>query len=111
VFLKSNKKIDKEEVLKSANQILKENEQTFIQWRNLLTSNQWNYLKAVAKEQSVEKPYSTQFIQKYNIGTSANSQRLLEALIDKELILANSTLEGVSYSVYNVFLSRWLENH
>lgn len=31
-------------------------------------------------------------------------------LIDKELILANSTLEGVSYSVYNVFLSRWLEN-
>ena len=111
VFLKSNKKIDKEEVLKSANQILKENEQTFIQWRNLLTPNQWNYLKAVAKEQSVEKPYSTQFIQKYNIGTSANSQRLLEALIDKELILANSTLEGVSYSVYNVFLSRWLENH
>ena len=35
---------------------------------------------------------------------------LLEALIDKELILATSTLEGVSYSVYNVFLSRWLEN-
>lgn len=31
-------------------------------------------------------------------------------LIDKELILANSTLEDVSYSVYNVFLSRWLEN-
>ena len=35
---------------------------------------------------------------------------LLEALIDMELILATSTLEGLSYSVYNVFLSRWLEN-
>jgi hypothetical protein len=35
---------------------------------------------------------------------------LLESLVDKELILANSTIEGVSYSVYNVFLSRWLEN-
>ena len=34
----------------------------------------------------------------------------VEVLIDKELILANSTIEGVSYSVYNVFLSRWLEN-
>ena len=54
--------------------------------------------------------FFAQFIQKYNIGTTANSQRLLESLVDKELILANSTLEGVSYSVYNVFLLRWLEN-
>ena len=97
-------------MLRSAVQILKENEQTFIQWRDLLTSNQWNYLKAVAKEQVVIQPYASRFLQKYNIGTSAYSQRLLDALIDKELILANSTLEGVSYSVYNVFLSRWLEN-
>lgn len=110
VFLKSGRTIEKEDVLRSAAQILKENEQTFIQWRDLLTPNQWNYLKAVAKEQTLEKPYSSQFIQKYNIGTTANSQRILESLVDKELILANSTLEGVSYSVYNVFLSRWLEN-
>lgn len=110
VFLKSGKSIGKEDVMRSAAQILKENEQTFIQWRDLLTSNQWNYLKAVAKEQVVTQPYASQFLQKYNIGTSANSQRLLEALIDKELILANSTLDGISYSVYNVFLSRWLEN-
>ena len=110
VFMKSRNKIGKDDVLRSAAQILKENEQTFIQWRDLLTSHQWNYLKAVAKEKSVEKPYATSFLQKYGIGTSANSQRLLETLTDKELILANSTLEGVSYSVYNVFLSRWLEN-
>ena len=110
VFLKSGRNIEKEDVLRSAAQILKENEQTFIQWRDLLTSNQWNYLKAVAKEQTLEKPYSSQFIQKYNIGTTANSQRILESLVDKQLILASSTIEGVSYSVYNVFLSRWLEN-
>ena len=110
VFMKSGRNIGKEDVLRSAVQILKENEQTFLQWRDLLTSNQWNYLKAVAKEQVMTQPYASRFLQKYNIGTSANSQRLLEALIDKELILANSTLEGVSYSVYNVFLSRWLEN-
>ena len=110
LFMNNTKNIGKEEVMRSASQILKENEQTFLQWRDLLTPHQWNYLKAVAKEQSVEKPYAVQFLQKYGIGTSANSQRLLEALIDKELILATSTLEGVSYSVYNVFLSRWLEN-
>ena len=109
VFLKSGKNVDLQGVLLSARQILVENEQTFLQWRDLLTPLQWNYLKAVAKEQSVDKPFATGFIQKYNIGTSANSNRILDALIDKELILATSTEEGVSYSVYNVFLSRWLE--
>lgn len=109
VFLKSGKSIDLQDVLISARQILVENEQTFFQWRDLLTPLQWNYLKAVAKEQSVDKPFATGFIQKYNIGTSANSNRMLEALLDKELILATSTEDGVSYSVYNVFLSRWLE--
>lgn len=109
VFLKSGKNIGLQEVLLSARQILIENEQTFFQWRDLLTPLQWNYLKAVAKEQAVDKPFATSFIQKYNIGTSANSSRILEALLDKELILATSTEDGVSYSVYNVFLSRWLE--
>ena len=109
VFLKNGKNIDLQEVLLSSRQILMENEQTFWQWRNLLTPLQWNYLKAVAKEQSVDKPYSTHFIQRYGIGTAANSKRILEALLDKELLLSVSTETGVSYSVYNVFLSRWLE--
>ena len=109
VFLKSGKNVALQDALASAHQILVENEQTFLQWRDLLTPLQWNYLKAVAKEQSVDKPFATGFIQKYNIGTPANSNRILDALIDKELILATSTEEGVSYSVYNVFLSRWLE--
>lgn len=109
VFLKSGKNIGLQNVLLSARQLLIENEQTFFQWRDLLTPLQWNYLKAVAKEQAVDKPFATSFIQKYNIGTSANSSRILEALLDKELILATSTEDGVAYSVYNVFLSRWLE--
>ena len=109
-FMKSGKNTIKQDAFDSAAQILKENEQTYIQWRDLLTANQWNYLKAVAKEQTLKQPFAADFIQKYNIGTAANSQRLLEALLDKELLLANSTIDGVSYSVYNVFLSRWLEN-
>lgn len=109
VFLKSGKNIGLQDVLLSARQLLIENEQTFFQWRDLLTPLQWNYLKAVAKEQAVDKPFATSFIQKYHIGTSANSSRILEALLDKELILATSTEDGVAYSVYNVFLSRWLE--
>mgnify|MGYP002624204358 FL=1 len=109
VFLKSKKTVGLQDVMLSARQILVENEQTFLQWRDLLTPLQWNYLKAVAKEQAVDKPFSSTFINKYDIGTSANSKRMLDALMDKELILSTSTEEGVSYSVYNVFLSRWLE--
>lgn len=109
IFMKSGKTVDLQSAMLSARQILLENEQTFLQWRDLLTPLQWNYLKAVAKEQTVEKPFATRFIQKYGIGTSANSSRILDALIDKELVLSTSTAEGVSYSVYNVFLSRWLE--
>ena len=109
VFLKSKKTVGLQDVMLAARQILVENEQTFLQWRDLLTPLQWNYLKAVAKEQAVDKPFSSTFINKYDIGTSANSKRMLDALMDKELILSTSTEEGVSYSVYNVFLSRWLE--
>ena len=109
VFMKSKKRIELIDVVRSVFQIFEENEANYLQWRNLLTPSQWNYLKAVAKEGVVTKPCSTEFVQRYNIGTSANSKRILESLIEKELILANTTKDGESYSVYNVFLSRWLE--
>jgi hypothetical protein len=53
---------------------------------------------------------SASFLNKYNIGTAATSKRSLSALVEKELLLETTTLEGTSYQVYNVFLSRWLEN-
>jgi|GEM_PF-6022629 len=33
----------------------------------------------------------------------------LRTLVDKELVLTDISEEGVSYSIYNVFLSRYLE--
>lgn len=109
VFMRSKKEVELIDVVRSIFQIFEENESNYLQWRNLLTPSQWNYLKAVAHEDVVTKPCAAEFIQKYNIGTSANSKRILEALIDKELVLANTTKDGESYSVYNVFLSRWLD--
>ena len=38
-----------------------------------------------------------------------NREQELKALIEKELLLDQSDLNGKSYSVYNVFLSRWME--
>ena len=49
----------------------------------------------------------------YNIfeldAASNNSVDNIKALMDKELVLVTTTDDGTSYSVYNVFLSRYLE--
>jgi hypothetical protein len=111
IFIREDRYVSLEAAKRSASQILKENEQQFLEIRNLLTPNQWNFLKAVAAEGEVRQPNSGTFIQKYSIGTPANGSRILKSLLDKELILSTTTIEYTSYSVYNVFLSRWLENH
>ena len=89
---------------------LQEREPGFIESGKLLTKGQWNYLKAIAKEGELKQPTATEFLKKHNIGTPATSMRALHALVDKELVLETTTLDGTSYSVYNVFLSRWLES-
>ena len=89
--------------------ILKENESFFFQYRQLLTPIQWNYMIAVAKENEIVQISAQNFIAKYNIGTPANSRRILKTLIEKELILENVTTDKPSYQIYDVFLSRWLE--
>lgn len=90
-------------------EILDEQEKTFLQYRHLLTSNQWQLLMAVAKEGKVYKPQSGEFLGKHSLGTPAGSKRAVDALLDKEMIYVESDSNGKYYSVYDLFLSRWLE--
>ena len=101
--------IDIETVKRCMANILEENESFFFQYRQLLTSDQWNYLIAVAKENEITQITAKKFISTYNIGTPANSRRILKSLIDKELILENVSKEKSTYQIYDVFLSRWLK--
>ena len=75
----------------------------------MLSIGQWRYLECVAKEGVLKQPTSGVFLNKYRIGTPAASKRFLTSLIEKDLIYEEKTMEGSEYSVYNVFLSRWLE--
>jgi DNA-binding MarR family transcriptional regulator len=75
----------------------------------MLTSAQWNFMIAVAKEGEVSQITAQKFISKYNIGTPANAKRILKSLIEKELILESVSKNNTVYQVYDVFLSRWLE--
>lgn len=109
VFAISKKEAALLDVLIVVDAILKENHDTFLERRSLLTSRQWKFLIAVAKEGEVREPTGAAFLQKYGLGAPSTVARLLSSLIDKELLLETKTLEGSSYCVYNVFFSRWLE--
>lgn len=109
IFMLPQKHITLEDAYSTALAILKEQETSFLEIRSLLTPGQWNYLKAIAKEENLTQPLASSFLSKYKIPTASGAKRALTALIDKELILVNNTLEGKSYRLYNVFLSRWME--
>ena len=89
--------------------ILEKEYSNFLQIRDLITDQQWRLLIAVAKEQSVRSVASADFLTKYQIGSATNARRNLESLTEKELLLETITTTERSYSVYNVFLSRWME--
>jgi hypothetical protein len=98
-----------EDVKESCFEILQQNETLYLQYRQMLTPAQWNYLIAVAKEGQVAQITAKAFLNKYNIGTPSASTRLVKSLCDKELLTDFITKEGASFAVYDVFMSRWLE--
>jgi AAA+ ATPase superfamily predicted ATPase len=110
VFSFSDKKIDLQTIKDTCAYILQSNESIYLQYRQLLTPAQWNFLIAVAKEERVTQITAQDFVSKYGIGTPANSIRISKALIDKDLLLADANLKEISYQVYDVFLMRWLQS-
>ena len=71
---------------------------------SLLTANQVKLLKAIAKENKIEKPQSVDFIKRHNLPSSSSVKTALEVLTDKELVYHG---EG-GYIVYDRFLNLWL---
>lgn len=103
-------KLTLKEAHETAILILKLNENTFFQYKNLLTPAQWNLLKAMAKEENVFKPQAKSFISKHQLGTPALVKRGIDALMQKELIFYNTGVHNPYYEVYDKFLMRWLQH-
>lgn len=97
------------DVINAIQSILDSEKERFQEIRRLITRSQWKMLKAIATEGSVSQITSSFFLSKYKISSGPTALRNIKALIDKELVLATTTGEETSYSVYNVFLSRYLE--
>lgn len=108
IFDMKTKKIDVATVKSACAYILEINEPYFLQYRQLLTEGQWNFLIAVAKEEEVNKPTATEFLAKHKIGASSTALRILNSLLEKDLLLSRITTDDTTYLVADVFLSRWL---
>lgn len=109
VFANGQKNIDLPEVKKACAQLLKQGEPVYLQYRKMLTDKQWDFLVAIAKEGSVRQITAANFLKLHKIGGASASRRLAESLCEKELLNAEVSLDGVEYSIDDVFFSRWLE--
>lgn len=98
-----------EEAKTAAQTILKLNEHTFYQYKNLLTESQWKFLIAVGKETKVHQPNAKDFIITYQLGTPSSVTRSLEALITKEMLFHNTGVAKPYYEVYDKYLMRWIQ--
>lgn len=109
IYANGSTDITIDDVKQACQQLMKQGEAVFLQYRQMLTDKQWNYLIAVAKEGCVQQITASKFLKRHNIGTPSSSRRLAESLCEKGLLNDDITLEGTTYSVGDVFLSRWME--
>tara|TARA_R110001592_G_scaffold36893_6_gene123630 strand:- start:1247 stop:2383 length:1137 start_codon:yes stop_codon:yes gene_type:complete len=93
----------------AAQTILKLNENTFYQYKNLLTESQWKFLIAVGKETKVVQPNAKDFIATYQLGTPSSVTRSLASLLTKEMLFYNTSVEKPYYEVYDKYLMRWIQ--
>ena len=109
IYANGNQTIDLEEVKLACSQLMQQSEAVYLQYRQMLTDKQWDYLIAIAKEESVQQITAAAFLKRHKIGTPSVSRRLADALCEKGLLNDDSTLDGTVYSVSDVFLSHWME--
>lgn len=81
---------------------------TYLQYREMLTTTQWNFLIAIAKEDEVTQLTSNKFLSAYHIGTTS-ARRMAKSLIEKELLLDVFSKGEKVYRIYDVFFSKWLD--
>jgi uncharacterized protein len=110
VFLRGNKTINEEDWKEEADKLLRENEPVFLNYRGLMTSAQWNMLKASALENELYEPTGNEFISKHSLGNPATVLRTLQALLRMELIYFDYSPQGRKYyKINDLLFRRWVE--
>lgn len=86
--------------------VMKEYEITFLNYKRLLSTNQWKVVKGIAKDGSITS-LNGAFLRKNELAESSGRQAL-KVLLEKEIIYEVLTESENEYRVYDPFFSRWL---
>ena len=74
----------------------------------LYTGNQWNVLKAIAKEEKAQNIYSKAFLKKYNFYNPSSVKKSVDSLIKDQLIYKTIVKGVTQYEIQDIFLGKWL---
>ena len=99
------KTVSDELVRESIDYIVQREQDDYRHWYNLLTVNQAQVLRAIAKEHCVASPTAQTFISKYHLPAVSSVRRVIDYLTDKEYIYPSDN----GYIVYDRFMAIWLE--
>jgi AAA+ ATPase superfamily predicted ATPase len=110
VFLRGNREVTEPDWKEEAERLLQEQEPVFFNYRGMLTTAQWNLLKAAALESELYEPTGYNFISRHNLGNPATVLRTLQALLRMELIYFDYDQEGRKYyKINDLLFRRWVE--
>jgi hypothetical protein len=108
VFAATPKQVTSDIWKRQVYDLIKEQEIVFFGYRNMLTRNQWQLLKAIAQEGKVFQPTGKKFLGQYGLLNSASALRALQSLMKYELIFRDFDSEGTSfYGIYDVLFHKW----
>ena len=108
LYATGKRKIKLTDIQQTCYKILKDQEVFFYQYRNLLSSQQWNVLKAISKEEKVYQLTGKEFLTKYKFSNASAVKRCVDSLLEKEMIYQGSDENGTFLRTYDVFLQKWM---
>lgn len=96
---------DKDHLQSVFDEILEQESPVFSAYTKLLTSTQWDVLKAIAKEEPLKGVASKEFAEKHGLGAASSISTALKKLLNTELVIS----EDGSFYIHDVLLARWLQ--
>ena len=99
------KQVEETDVMACLNYIIQREEDDYRKMYNLLTNNQAQVLRAIAKEKIVSAPTASAFLKKYNLPAVSSVMRVIDFLKEKEYIYPSDD----GYIIYDRFMAIWLQ--
>lgn len=99
-----SKKINAQQVEKTLQTILLENEPIYSNYLNLLTTSQYKTLRAISIEGAVKNPFSKKFLASHSLGALSSVKQAIDSLIEKEFLMREKDI----LIPQDKFLKEWI---